>query len=195
MFYYKIKIQFAKADAPYFTDEQVKKLIDNAIEVYNAKSLMAANPKQIVEKNVLDDMTLEVVLESTTELQESMASKALRVFSSYLIADEVDGNFSDYITGKRLFKMMPTKLLNYNKNKEETIIVTSQEKKDKMDIATQAVFEETDYSEMDTMKIDEALVLENLAKLLQKARTDKNAKIRVKRISNILENYLKKQEV
>lgn len=49
MYYYSITIQFAKADAPKFTD--ILELIDNAVEVYNVKSLMAANPKQIVEKN------------------------------------------------------------------------------------------------------------------------------------------------
>src|SRR5665648_7675 len=111
MFYYSITIQFAKADAPKFTE--ITKLINDAIEVYNAKSLMAANPKQIVEKNIRDNMTLEVILESTQELQESMASKALRVFSSYLIDEGVENNLSSYITGKRLFKMIPSKLEGY----------------------------------------------------------------------------------
>lgn len=117
MFYYSITIQFAKADAPKFTE--ITKLINDAIEVYNAKSLMAANPKQIVEKNIKDNMTLEVILESTQELQESMASKALRVFSSYLIDEGVENNLSSYITGKRLFKMIPSKLETYVENQRE----------------------------------------------------------------------------
>lgn len=117
MFYYSITIQFAKADAPKFTE--ITKLINDAIEVYNAKSLMAANPKQIVEKNIKDNMTLEVILESTQELQESMASKALRVFSSYLIDEGVENNLSSYITGKRLFKMIPSKLETYVGNQRE----------------------------------------------------------------------------
>lgn len=117
MFYYSIIIQFAKADAPKFTE--ITELINDAIEVYNAKSLMAANPKQIVEKKLRDNMTLEVILESTQELQESMASKALRVFSSYLINEGVKNNLSSYITGKRLFKMIPSKLEGYLGNQSE----------------------------------------------------------------------------
>lgn len=117
MFYYSIIIQFAKTDAPKFTE--ITELINDAIEVYNAKSLMAANPKQIVEKNIRDNMTLEVILESTQELQESMASKALRVFSSYLIDEGVKNNLSSYITGKRLFKMISSKLEGYLDNQRE----------------------------------------------------------------------------
>ncbi|MEK4105557.1 hypothetical protein NST28_15865 [Paenibacillus sp. FSL R10-2791] len=128
MYYYSITIQFAKADAPKFTD--ILELIDNAVEVYNVKSLMAANPKQIVEKKLRDDMTLEVILESTQKLQESMASKALRVFSSYLIDDETENNLSSFITGKRLFKMMPSKLEGYVPNNEkEKIVKTSKAEK------------------------------------------------------------------
>ena len=117
MFYYSIIIQFAKADAPKFTE--ITEIINDAIEVYNAKSLMAANPKQIVEKNIRDNMTLEVILESTQELQESMASKALCVFSSYLIDEDVKNNLSSYITGKRLFKMISSKLEGYLGNQRE----------------------------------------------------------------------------
>lgn len=199
MFYYSIIIQFAKANAPKFTD--IMALINNAIEVYNAKSLMAANPKQIVELNLKDDMTIEVILESTQELQEAMASKALRVFSSYLISDDVDGNLSNYITGKRLFKMMPSKLSNYSKGNKETVsIITSPKQKDAMDITTQAVLEfkttndGIDYISIENWEIDEALMFESLAKLLQKARTDRSVKIRAKRINNQLQSFLKKQE-
>lgn len=128
MFYYSIIIQFAKADAPKFTE--ITELINDAIEVYNAKSLMAANPKQIVEKNIRDNMTLEVILESTQELQESMASKALRVFSSYLIDEGVKNNLSSYITGKRLFKMIPSKLEGYLANQREEDI-SARENRDK----------------------------------------------------------------
>lgn len=128
MFYYSIIIQFAKPDAPKFSS--IMELIDNAIEVYNSKSLIAANPKQIVEKNLKDEITLEVVLESKQELQESMASKALRVFSSYLIDDETENNLSEYITGKRLFKMMPSKLENYVLKNEENIFNESKVSKE-----------------------------------------------------------------
>lgn len=75
-------------------------------------------------------MTLEVILESTQKLQESMASKALRVFSSYLIDDETENNLSSFITGKRLFKMMPSKLEGYVPNNEkEKIVKTSKAEK------------------------------------------------------------------
>ncbi|SYZ77877.1 hypothetical protein [Trichococcus shcherbakoviae] len=108
MFYYTITIQFAKADAPKFSE--INELINNAIDVYNSRSLMAANPKQIVDKKIRDNLTLEVILESTQELKESMASKALRVFSAYLIDENINNNLSSYITGKRLFKMISTRL-------------------------------------------------------------------------------------
>jgi hypothetical protein len=108
MHYYSILIQFAKPDAPKFTE--IEELINDAVKVYNSKSLMAINPKKIVEKNFKDNMTLELILESTQELPESSASKSLRVFSKYLI----ENNMRPYITGKRLFKMIPKKLNDYN---------------------------------------------------------------------------------
>jgi hypothetical protein len=122
MYYYHITIQFAKAAAPKFTD--IHKLIENAVEIYNRKSLMAHNPKQIIEKKLRDDITLEVVLESTQELQESMAPKALRVLTSYLIDEKTENNLSGYITGKRLFKMIP-KRMNVANTKDGSVVKAS----------------------------------------------------------------------
>lgn len=114
MFYYKIKVQFMKAGAPLFSEDWVWTLVEDAIEHYNSRSLIAANPKQIVEHSLEPDgRTLNVVLESKAELQEAMASKALRVFSSYLISGSEDHNLSGYIMGKRLFKMLPSRLDAY----------------------------------------------------------------------------------
>lgn len=115
MYYYSIIIQFAKPDAPKFSE--IWELIEEAITFYNAKSLMAANPKKIVEKKLIDEITLEVILESTNELNEPMSSRGLRIFSSYLIDEHRPNNLSAYITGKRLFKMMPSKIENYYLNK------------------------------------------------------------------------------
>lgn len=114
MFYYKIRIQFMKTSAPLFSEDWVWDLIGEGVEDYNSRSLIAANPKQIIEHSLEPDgRTLNVVLESRAELQESKASKALRVFSSYLISGSEDHNLSGYVMGKRLFKMLPSRLDAY----------------------------------------------------------------------------------
>lgn len=100
---YKISIQFADPSAPDFDDATTMTVINRAISYYNEKSRMARNPKQITKTMVIDKRTLEIILESQSELP--YPGKALRIFSLFLIDSEIDGSFSQFVYGKNLFKM------------------------------------------------------------------------------------------
>lgn len=99
---YKINIQFADPNAPDF-DDDIMPVFDDAISNYNTKSLIAKNPKKIIEKVVVGPRTLQLTLESDSELP--FPSKALRLFSAYLVDPKTEGALNDYIYGKQLFKM------------------------------------------------------------------------------------------
>lgn len=102
MYTYYIKVQFAKADAPSFFDVQDQ--IEDGISFFNARSLIARNPKQIIRHSVsTDGSTLAIVLESSVELP--VPAKSLRVLTTYLISKDTPNDLSAYITGKQLFKM------------------------------------------------------------------------------------------
>ena len=97
---YKINFQFADPNAPDFEDK-IMPVFDNAINNYNTKSLIAKNPKKITKKVIVDPRTLQLTLESNSDLP--YPSKALRLFSTYLVDN---GAFNDFIYGGRqLFKM------------------------------------------------------------------------------------------
>lgn len=103
---YKINIQFADPNAPDFEDK-IMPVFDNAINNYNTKSLIAKNPKKITKKVIVDPRTLQLTLESNSELP--YPSKALRLFSTYLVDD---GAFNDFIYGGRqLFKMSSEEII------------------------------------------------------------------------------------
>lgn len=101
---YKISIQFADPCAPDF-DDSIMPVFESAIRNYNTKSLIAKNPKKITEKSIVDPRTLQLTLESDSELP--FPSKALRLFSAYLVEP-----FSQYIYGKQLFKMQSIEISN-----------------------------------------------------------------------------------
>lgn len=101
---YKISIQFADPSAPDF-DDSIMPVFESAIRNYNTKSLIAKNPKKIAEKSIVDPRTLQLTLESDSELP--FPSKALRLFSAYLVEP-----FSQYIYGKQLFKMQSIEISN-----------------------------------------------------------------------------------
>ena len=101
---YKISIQFADPSAPDF-DDSIMPVFESAIRNYNTKSLIAKNPKKIMEKSIVDPRTLQLTLESDSELP--FPSKALRLFSAYLVEP-----FSQYIYGKQLFKMQSIEISN-----------------------------------------------------------------------------------
>lgn len=101
---YKISIQFADPSAPDF-DDSIMPVFESAIKNYNTKSLIAKNPKKITEKSIVDPRTLQLTLESDSELP--FPSKALRLFSAYLVEP-----FSQYIYGKQLFKMQSIEISN-----------------------------------------------------------------------------------
>lgn len=98
---YSIRIQFANPNAPDFL--KIHKVIKNAIDFYNQKSLIASNPKSIIDHHILDPCTLELVLESEAELP--YPGKALQTFSRYLVDPDTDGSLYRFIYSKQLFKM------------------------------------------------------------------------------------------
>lgn len=100
---YKINIQFADPNAPDFEDK-IMPVFDNAINNYNTKSLIAKNPKKITKKVIVDPRTLQLTLESNSELP--YPSKALRLFSTYLV-----DTLSDYVYGRQLFKMSSEEII------------------------------------------------------------------------------------
>lgn len=96
---YKISAQFVSAGAKF--DDEAKDAVKAAISNYNSKSLIAKNPKQIVDYTFSDDdMTLVMILESEADLP--MPTKALRLLSSYLVEET---NLDKYVSGKQLLKM------------------------------------------------------------------------------------------
>lgn len=103
MFRYCILIQFAKSDPPPMGEHM--EVIRRGVEYYNQHSRMALNPKEIRSCTLRDEATLEVILDSTNQLQEATASKALRLFSQYLVADSTAHNLSPFVVNRRLFKM------------------------------------------------------------------------------------------
>ena len=111
---YKINIQFADPNAPDF-DDDIMPVFDDAISNYNMKSLIAKNPKKITEKVVVDPRTLQLTLESDSELP--FPSKALRLFSAYLVDPKTEGALNDYIYGKQLFKMSSEEITEESKKK------------------------------------------------------------------------------
>ncbi|MBU3228781.1 hypothetical protein [Clostridium algidicarnis] len=83
-------------------DEKAKEAVKEAISNYNTKSLIAKNPKQIVDYSFsADEMTLVIELESEADLP--MPTKALRLLSSYLVEETC---LDKSLSGKQLFKMI-----------------------------------------------------------------------------------------
>lgn len=100
MYCYKMNAQFVNGTSLF--DENVKREVKNAIENYNSKSLIAKNPKQIVDYSYSNDgVTLLIELESEAELP--MPTKALRILSTYL-SERLDKSYLSP-NGKQLFKM------------------------------------------------------------------------------------------
>lgn len=103
---YKISAQFVSASAKF--DDEAKDAVKAAIRNYNSKSLIAKNPKQIVDYTFSDDdMTLVMILESEATLP--MPTKALRLLSSYLVEETT---LDKYISGKQLLKMTTSTIAN-----------------------------------------------------------------------------------
>lgn len=98
---YKVLSQFLKTGAKF--DANAKKAVKSGVDHYNSRSLIAKNPKQILDYSFSPDgTTLELILESEEKLP--MPSKALRLFSTYLVQETCIGS-EDYLVGKQLFKM------------------------------------------------------------------------------------------
>ena len=103
---YLVIIQFAKAGVKF--DEQVQRAIDESVANYNARSLFARNPKQILEYEFSKNLsTMKVILQSDERLP--VPARALRLFSVYLLNETFVGN-GGYLTGKQLFKMSSTEI-------------------------------------------------------------------------------------
>ncbi|MGM9602755.1 MAG: hypothetical protein ACI3W5_14380 [Faecousia sp.] len=99
---YIISAQFVNNNAKF--DAAAKAAVQSAIKNYNTKSLIARNPKQIVDYSFSrDNMTLKLTLESEADLP--MPTKALRLLSSYLVEETC---LDKYLSGKQLFKMTTT---------------------------------------------------------------------------------------
>lgn len=189
MKYYEVIAQLAKANSPSFYSEGYETYLLEAKDYFNVKSRIATNPKSIIKIEIVDSETIRIILISKEELNLSQVSRSLRVFSMYLIDESHSLNFSKLISGKRLFRMQASEV--EPKTKADVIIANS-EKKDNINIATQAIFEET--NNIDNMVVDEAMIMQKLTNLLILARNDRNYKIIIKKISNIIDYYMIKQE-
>ncbi|MDD6963705.1 MAG: hypothetical protein PUJ52_01390 [Firmicutes bacterium] len=98
---YLITAQFVRAGVKF--DEAVQEVVKDSYENYNARSLLARNPKEIKEYSFSDDLTtLKIVLQSDEKLP--VPSRALRLFSVYLTNETFIGD-GGYLAGKQLFKM------------------------------------------------------------------------------------------
>ena len=100
MFTYKMNAQFVNGTSLF--DDSIREEVKKAIENYNSKSLIAKNPKQIVDYSYSNDgVTMIIELESEAELP--MPTKALRILSTYL-SECLDKSYLSP-NGKQLFKM------------------------------------------------------------------------------------------
>lgn len=100
MYSYKMNVQFVNGSSLF--DASIRGEVKKAIENYNSKSLIAKNPKQIVDYSFSNDgFTLFLELESEAELP--MPTKALRILSTYL-SECLDKSYLSP-NGKQLLKM------------------------------------------------------------------------------------------
>ena len=98
---YLITAQFVKAGVKF--DAAVQEAVRDSYQNYNARSLLARNPKEIREYTFSEDLsTLKIVLQSDEKLP--VPSRALRLFSVYLTNETFIGD-GGYLAGKQLFKM------------------------------------------------------------------------------------------
>lgn len=103
---YKILAQFVKAGVKF--DEPVQKAVEESVSHYNSRSLIAKNPKQIIDYCFSEDQTtMEIIFESNEILP--VPSKALRLLSTYL-ANETFLGEGGYLAGKQLFKMTSSEM-------------------------------------------------------------------------------------
>lgn len=99
MYSYKMNAQFVNGTSLF---DDIKGVVKKAIEHYNSRSLIAKNPKQIVDYSFSNDgFTLFLELESEAELP--MPTKALRILSTYL-SECLDKSYLSP-NGKQLLKM------------------------------------------------------------------------------------------
>lgn len=103
--FYEAIAQFAKADAPSFFTPGYEAYLNEAKDFFNMRSRVATNPKEITELQIVDDRTIRIIFRSHDKLNISQISRSLRVFSMYLIDETHPLNFSDLVSGKRLFRM------------------------------------------------------------------------------------------
>lgn len=108
MHYYEIDIQFVKANTPSMFDSKIKFAMETAVEDYNIKSMLATNPKKILENWPSDQLTYKLFLRSRKELDNP--TKALKIFSSFLKSEYL----GQYEVGNRLFKMSAQEIFDYN---------------------------------------------------------------------------------
>lgn len=117
---YTISAQFVNTGAKF--DDEAREAVKEAIRNYNTKSLIAKNPKQIVDYSFSEDeMTLVIELESDAELP--MPTKALRLLSSYLVGET---SMDKYLSGKQLFKMTTASTVTVIENASATATVPSE---------------------------------------------------------------------
>lgn len=110
--FYEVIAQFAKANAPSFRTPGFEEYLIEAKANFNIRSRVATNPKEITELSILDDRTIRIVFRSQEVLNISQISRSLRLFSMYLIDETHTLNFSNLVTGKRLFRMNASELFN-----------------------------------------------------------------------------------
>lgn len=108
--FYEAIAQFAKANAPSFRSPGFEEYLMEARDHFNTRSRVASNPKEITQLSIVDDDTIRIVFRSQEVLNISQVSRSLRVFSMYLADETHPLNFSNLITGKRLFRMTASEL-------------------------------------------------------------------------------------
>lgn len=137
MWKYKAIAQFAKANAPSFYAKGYEEYLKEAADYFNTRSRVATNPKEITKLKVEDERTISIVFKSRDRLNISQVSRSLRVFSMYLIDERHELNFSDLVSGKRLFRMTATEIAvedNYKERKSDEAQVVSLDDFEKLDI-------------------------------------------------------------
>lgn len=171
--FYEAIAQFAKANAPSFRTPGFESYLVEAKDNFNIRSRVATNPKEITELTVIDDKTIRIIFRSQEVLNLSQISRSLRVFSMYLIDETHPLNFSDLVSGKRLFKMSASEFAN--DSKENTDLSDDDEL--------------IDYSSTGS----DLLLLKKIIEIIERSNSDNEAREAATKISNVVKEYDKKR--
>ena len=172
---YEALAQFAKANAPSFRTPGFEAYLGEARDYFNMRSRVATNPKEITQLSVIDDRTIRIIFRSQEVLNVTQISRSLRVFSMFLIDETHPLNFSNFVSGKRLFRMTASELTVDPENKSDCSddVVTTQQ-----------------------MAVDSSLLLfKDIIKIMECSNADNEASKAIAKIDDTVKEYFRNRRI